>query len=282
MRNTLVGLVLAAVLLGGLFYAASHRAKRTAPGQRTEQGIRASDMKAIADAAAMINPGFVGLKRVGAWEVACSEQPVMIGSGKVISSGDQPASEETAKEEPKATEVPFSLGRHRKSGLDDIPPVPAMPKPAVTEEKAAATGQKPPEKASEKAEEKKISLGRCRATTAFRKKDDPKKVVLSVNFRIIGDLPGKLGLFIRMPVGKKGDTVVLKLNKGGFKLSVSGCGKAGCLAVGVLAPGSEKDLASATKGQLIFPPGNNGKREAVPLPLTGLSAALKAIRRAQS
>lgn len=68
MRNNVIGFALAALLLGGLFYAASHRARHMA----------APNPQAIAAAAKSIQSGFVGSRRVGAWIVNCAAKPIVL------------------------------------------------------------------------------------------------------------------------------------------------------------------------------------------------------------
>lgn len=252
MRNTVIGLALAAVLLGGLFFAATHRAHR-APAQR------AANPEAIRAAAASIQSGFVGSKQIGAWRVACTDKPIFVSANQSVPADKAPAA---------PASIPLSLDGKPK----------AKPAAADHAKAADAAAAKP----GAKAELRKVSLGRCRAFLEFRRKDEPKRIVLTLAFRRIGAKLDRLGLFVRTVAAKKGQEVVLRLGKGGFKLPVAGCGKAGCLAVGILPSSSERDLAVVERGALVLPPGKNGKRPAVQIPFVGLPPALSAIRRAQS
>ncbi len=253
MRNTVIGLVLAVVLLGGLFFAATHRAHR-APA------LPAANPQAIRAAADSIRAGFVGRKQIGAWRLACADKPVMVTAGNSVAADSAPAA---------SAPIPLSLDgkTKRKAGA------------AAGQAKAAGS---PGAEPAGKVEAKKVSLGRCRVIMEFRRKAAPKQIVLTIAFRRVGAKQDKLGLFVRTVAARKGQTLVLRLGKAGFKLPVAGCARAGCLAIGILAPGSERDFALAEAGTLILPPGKDGKRRALRVPFSGLPAALAALRRAQS
>ncbi len=129
---------------------------------------------------------------------------------------------------------------------------------------------------------KQISLGRCRVTLEYRQKTNPKLVVMSVNFRLAGEAQ-KLLMVVRLPpVAKKGDDLVLRLDRGGLKLPVAGCQKEGCMAAGALGAQAQTGIFAASQAQLILPPGANGKRVVLPFPIKGLSAAITAMHRAES
>ena len=256
MRQDLIALVLGAALIGGLFFAASHRAQ-------TARRLGA-DAAASRAAAAEIKSGFVGVKRIGAWEVVCSPSPVMLPARKTPT---QPS--DAAK---KAPPLPLFLdGSSGDKGTAEA----TRPAPAPTHPPVAARG----------AAEAKVSLGRCRATQVFRRKGAPEdEVALAVNFRFVGKTLGRLGLFVRLPPGntKQGETLQLRLGKGGFKLPIASCGSAGCVAVAILAADAQRTLTAARAAELLMPPGSGGKRAGVRLIFAGLGPALMAIRRAQS
>lgn len=273
MRQILIGLVLGALLIGGLFFAASHRARH--PGAVGPNVNPA----AIQAAAAQIKAGFVGLKRVGAWEVACAASPVIVGGKK--------APKPKAQSAEKPTGLPLKLGGHNAASRAPDPlassPAPAASTPAASPQTDAPTAT-PPKPAASSAK-KQLSLGRCRATQAFRRKTASKKakIVLAINLRLVGPAPGRLGVFVRLPAGKghKGQDLVLRVGKGALKLPIDGCRKAGCVAAAILAPTAERDILSVTRADLVMPPDPAGKRAAVRLAFVGLGSALKAIRRAQ-
>ncbi|HTQ13071.1 MAG TPA: invasion associated locus B family protein [Rhizomicrobium sp.] len=129
----------------------------------------------------------------------------------------------------------------------------------------------------------KEGLGRCRTSLIYRRKDNPKAVVIVVSFRHT-DNGRKLALIVRFPaLAKQGDTVVLSLGKkGGLNLPVSQCGKGGCMAAGVLPPKGEVLILSTPEGALIFPAQNDGKPLHVLVPFAGLKDALDAMSRAES
>lgn len=260
MRQEAIGFVLAAALIGGLFFAVNHRAGRLpAPG-----GVRpAADVAAIRAAAAAIKPGFVGLERLGAWEIACSAGPVTVGP--------ETASAPEEASPAKSPALPLSLGENRPIG-GSIEPGPD----------AAPQANPPPAAASPPME--KVSLGRCRATQAFRRKGAGNdEVALAVNFRIIGGGAGRLGMFVRLPAGKgrQGESLQLRLAKGGFNLPIASCGNGACMAVAILAADAERDVSAARGAELLMTPDPAGKRTVVRLAVSGLPEALAAIRRAQ-
>jgi len=267
MRENLIGLGLAAALLGGLFFAASHRAERIA-------GAGAVNVAAIRAAAESVEPGFVGQKKIGAWELACAAKPVMV-------LAERKAPQQTGAAE-KSPPLPLSLG----GAAAAHPPAGGVPASAGAAQPSAGTAAAPPASVSGPAPAstpEKISLGRCRASQAFRRKGASEKdVPLAVNFRIVGSAPGRLGLFVRLPEGKQGETVILRFGGAGLKLPIANCGKVGCVAFAVLAAEGERDLTAAKGAELVLPTGPEGKKIAVRLAFAGLPAALGAIRRAQS
>jgi hypothetical protein len=159
-------------------------------------------------------------------------------------------------------------------GTDKPAPVPLALSPSA---RHAAPPQAPIAPAH-----KPISLGRCRVTLAYLQKDSPRRVILTVNFRLVGEAE-KLLMVVRLPpVAKTGDNLVLQLGGGGLKLPVVGCQKESCVAAGALGAQAQTGLFSAAKAELILPPGANGKRAALPFPILGLSAAITAMHRAES
>jgi invasion protein IalB len=58
MRNTLIGVALAAVFLAGLAFLAWHR--------------QPANISPMSSAASAVEPGFTGVKRIGAWVLACA------------------------------------------------------------------------------------------------------------------------------------------------------------------------------------------------------------------
>ncbi|MGH6872953.1 MAG: invasion associated locus B family protein [Rhizomicrobium sp.] len=127
-------------------------------------------------------------------------------------------------------------------------------------------------------------LGRCHTSLIYRRKDNPKAIILVVSFRHT-DNGQKTAMIVRFlpSLAKKGDTLELQLAKRGtMKLPVNECGKGGCVAAGLLAPKGEGLILSASQGALIFPAQKDGKPLGMLLPFVGLKDALDAMRRAES
>ena len=125
-----------------------------------------------------------------------------------------------------------------------------------------------------------LSLGRCRTTLIFRRKDNPKAVVLIIGFRLAGD---RLAMIVRFPVlAKKGDTVAMRLAQATLKLPVSDCGKGGCLAAGLLGQQAQDRLLASPRGVLVFPVIQNGKPLGMLIPFDGLRESIAAMHRAES
>lgn len=125
-----------------------------------------------------------------------------------------------------------------------------------------------------------VTIGRCRTSLQLRRRDNPNRVALGLNFRLIGP---RLTMVLRIPpVAKKGDDLIVELGHKGLKLPVAGCGKTECIAIAGLPNGTEAQLFSGHRGAVIFPVGPNGKRRIIPFPLTGLPDAVSALKRASS
>lgn len=125
-----------------------------------------------------------------------------------------------------------------------------------------------------------VEIGRCRINLQLRRRDTPERVAMGLNFRLIGP---RLTMVLRIPpAAQKGEDVVVEFGRKGLKLPVAGCGKTECIAIAGLPNGTESQLFSGHYGAVIFPAGTNGKRRVMPFPLTGLSDAVSALRRASS
>lgn len=214
MRDVVVGLVLAALLIGGLFAADKY-----APDQRPVSP--AAQFAQVADkAAAEVHPGFVGTKSIGVWQLACTE---------------------------KSTSVAV--------------PVPGNTNPPKTVQ---------------------VELGRCRTTLFYRRKDNPRMVMMAVTFRFIGP-KHTFGVFVAMPaIVKQGDVIAMQIKNGFLKIPVASCQDKGlCVARGALQPSAVTQLLDAPAARLIVPQ-PDGKMAALPLPTIGLSQAVAAMTRAES
>jgi invasion protein IalB len=127
------------------------------------------------------------------------------------------------------------------------------------------------------------TFGRCRLVLIYRRSDNTKQIVMVLNFRILANR-GNLGLIAALPpVLKKGDILDLVWGKKSMKLPVSFCReKVECVAVIGLTRQAEADLTSGPNAVLALPPGPDGKRAAIRVPLAGLKDAIAAMRRAES
>ena len=209
MRNTVLGVALSLLFIIGLF---------ALPRFFPHEGLQLTPMRA----AAGIEPGFRGTRRIGPWTLVCG-----------------PAHK-------KAVPIPFSLGARGSLAVDAQ------------------------------------DLGRCRTFIAFRRKADPKKIALLVNFRVMGKAQ-RLAVFIRMPpIAKKGQTVTVQAGKQALSLPISACEPGSCLAGGVLIPKQELLFYARGGVELLLPQNSDGKRPALHLPFWGLRAAADAMRRAQA
>ena len=210
MRDILVGIVLAAALVAGLF-ALDHFYHRS-------HGMTANDVQS----------GFVGAETIGAWQLACPPGP----SGSAAKAP-----------------VPFSLNPNPRTAA------------AVVENGS-------------------LNLGRCRTTLVFRRKDNPKAIVLIVGFRLAGE---KLALIVRFPaLAKKGDVLEMRLAQGALKLPVSDCGKNGCVSAGLLGAQALDRVLASPRAVLVFPAVRDGKPLGMLIPFDGLKASVAAMRRAES
>ena len=126
------------------------------------------------------------------------------------------------------------------------------------------------------------SAGRCRTILAFRRKGNPKQIMLLITFRTLSH-GQRLALIVHLPpIAKKGDPVSLVWGKQGFTMPISACNKAACAAMGALDPRGEAQLTRVKGANLLLPPGANGKRLTVGVPFAGLPQALGAMRRAEA
>lgn len=225
MRETIIGLVLAVCLIGGLFAA-----DRYAPNEHPVPPSVAAAQK-IETAAAEVHPGFVGSKGIGLWQLDCTAKPTVV----------------------------------------------SVPATAPAKTSTDASG-----KAAAPATSVKIQLGRCRTTLFYRRRDNPKVVMMAITFRFIGDKK-LFGVFVVLPsIVKQGDVVALHIPQGFLKLPVASCQDKGpCIARGALQDSAAREFLKAKKAQLIIPRPNS-KQAALPLPLVGLSEAIDAMRRAES
>ncbi len=265
-RTTVIGVALAILFLGALWALAVYY-PHPAPA-----GLKPGDLLKAAD---QIQAGFIGQRRLGPWELSCSASETKSGGAP---SGTAPNGQ-AGNEAP----VPFNMG----SDGAIAPPAPTVTGQVtagaanpVTPAASPAAGTGPAAKPAVKP----MSLGRCRVIHVFRAKKNPQQTVMVVSFRFVGD-DKTLAMIVRLPpLVKQGQSIVVALgNKKGFKLPVRGCTpKTGCIAMGAVQNQVQAVLFAAKQAEIVLPAGADGKRGAVRLPLAGLSAAVTAMRRAES
>jgi len=126
-------------------------------------------------------------------------------------------------------------------------------------------------------------FGRCRLVLIYHRRQNPAQVVLILNFRALAK-GGNLSLITAIPaVAKKGDALDLLWGKKGLKMGISFCReKADCIAVIAMTPKVEAEFLASPNAVLALPPGPDGKRTGIPVPMTGLRDAVAAMRRAQT
>ncbi|MEJ0042359.1 MAG: invasion associated locus B family protein [Rhizomicrobium sp.] len=239
-------------------------------------GLKPGDLLKAAD---QIQAGFIGQRRLGPWELSCSASETKSGGAPAGTAPNGQAGAEAP--------VPFNMG---SDGAVALPAPTATGQvagggtnPALPAASPASTSPAGPAPAAKPAT-KPVSLGRCRVTHAFRAKKNPQQTVMVVSFRFVGDNK-TLVMIVRLPpLVKQGQSIVVALgNKKGFKLPVRGCTpKSGCVAMGAVQNQVQAVLFAAKQAEIVLPAGADGKRGAVRLPLAGLSAAVTAMRRAES
>lgn len=252
MKTTVVGVVLAIAFLGILFVVA-----RMNPHPTPRQNL----LKAAEE----VKSGFVGQRKLGTWELVCLADNQQVG-------GPQAKPQQPKSEAP----MPLSLGPD-----GHVADQPAAESPDSTTTPASPNTQAAQSPATDA---KPISLGRCRITQVFHGRKNPKQAILAVSFRLIGDKQN-LGVIVRtmIPIGKKGDSLVLKLGQGSVKIPVVGCGKqGGCVAIAEFGDKAQAALLSARQAELILPVGQAGKPAGLRLAMAGFSPAVTAMRRAES
>lgn len=126
------------------------------------------------------------------------------------------------------------------------------------------------------------TLGRCRVMLRYFGKANSRHVVMILSFRTIRKQRA-LALILRFPpLVKKGDLIVVRAGTSGIRLPVQQCDADICLAAGELGPRGESLLLANKDGMLVFPPGGDGKKRAVRIPLAETARALAAMLQAES
>jgi invasion protein IalB len=126
------------------------------------------------------------------------------------------------------------------------------------------------------------AFGRCRVNLAYRRKDDPRQVVMVVAMRLLGPQQHLAVIVVLPPIVKMGDELDMQVDQRILKLPVSNCKDGRCVALAALGTAGETQLLNGKSGVLVFPPDATGKRGAVGVPFAGLQAAIAAMRKAEA
>jgi invasion protein IalB len=127
-----------------------------------------------------------------------------------------------------------------------------------------------------------VVLGRCRVNFQFRPKAHPEKVLMGMNFRLVGPSQ-RLTLLLRVPpLVHKDDQLVVGFGRGALKVPVMNCEQNQCLAGGGLDEAALTRLFAGGRGAVVFPANASGKRQSLPFPLLGIKKSVEALRRAES
>ncbi len=126
------------------------------------------------------------------------------------------------------------------------------------------------------------AFGRCRVNLAYRRKDDPKQVVMVIAMRLLGPDQHLAVIVILPPIVKQADVLEIHVGRALLKLPVSACKDGRCAALAALGATGETELLNGPNGVLVFPADPAGKRAAVAVPFAGLKSAIAAMRKAES
>jgi invasion protein IalB len=126
------------------------------------------------------------------------------------------------------------------------------------------------------------AFGRCRVNLAYRRKDNPKEVVMVVAMRLLGPQQHLAVIVILPPVVKANDVLEMHVGQRMLKMPVSTCKDGRCVALAAIGAKGETELLNGPGGVLVFPADQTGKRGAVSVPFAGLQPAIAAMRRAES
>lgn len=261
MRISITAVVLTVLFLGGLYAAVYY-----VPGGRGESPPPARQTQGP------VGKGFVGSRVFGAWELSCAkEAPAAVVQRK---SGAAAANTPPVTAAPPAGDAPTVSHPAPEANPD--------PESSADDMDIDADNDGSDEAEAAGALEGGGQLGKCRATHAVRHPDDPKKVLMILAFRLVGE-DRKPALFLRLPLGaKKGDAVVLQTGDPAkaLRLAVGECVKRACLAAAALAPPAWEAILGARPLGVVIPLAD-GKRGRVEVPVAGLREAVAAMRRAE-
>ncbi|HEY1632605.1 MAG TPA: hypothetical protein VGF56_14915 [Rhizomicrobium sp.] len=159
----------------------------------------------------------------------------------------------------------------KPAGTEAAIPFSMNPDPKTSAAATAAAAQSP--------------MGRCLVTLQYPRKDNPKAVLMAVNFRFTRDLK-TLAMVFRFPaaMAQKGDTLnVLLGRKAKFPIEVRDCVPNGfCTALGYLGAKGQGVILNVHQGMIVFPAKKGAKPLGVPVPFVVLKDAFAAMKRAES
>lgn len=125
-----------------------------------------------------------------------------------------------------------------------------------------------------------VSFGRCRTTMEFAPRNRPRRPIVVINFRLVGDQK-QMTIIVRFaPIAHKDDVVVMAVRRGVLKIPVDGCTPAACVAVRRLSGPVETALLSSPGALLVLPAPTPQQRLRLRVPFLGLAPSLAAMRRA--
>jgi hypothetical protein len=127
-------------------------------------------------------------------------------------------------------------------------------------------------------------MARCRIVFQYPQKNNPKLLLMRVNFRYTKDQK-HLAMVIMFPAAwaQKGDNLVAVMGNRGFPLPVRQCAPNGfCMASGFLDQAGQNLILSVKQAAVKFPTPKGAKPLFVPVPFLVLKDALAALKRADS
>jgi invasion protein IalB len=110
----------------------------------------------------------------------------------------------------------------------------------------------------------------------------PNQVIVAANFSLIGFKQTPVAMLRLPPTGRAGDPVGLRLDDGAVvQTPVRNCTVTECLAAGTLTASDWEHLSVAKSLEVVFPAAG-GQWVLLALPVQGLSAAIAALKQAES
>jgi invasion protein IalB len=122
-------------------------------------------------------------------------------------------------------------------------------------------------------------IPRCRVLVGLRNPKKPDREV-RITFRGVG-VKRTLAVFLRFPPDElqTGDTVTLRVDSTEWPVTVNSCGSYFCLAIRSIKFADLPALENSRQMQLAFKPAGGSQPIAVPVPVSGLTQAIKVMQR---